>query len=116
MFNALARGKSEARQLIDNDHTVFESRGRGIRMTAIESLKDYDPVTGVGWVHTTTIAEAPDGRHVFRDKERLRFFTYWDITKFSIQAGFKKIDAYTEWKSKPTKKASASELVFVARK
>lgn len=116
IFNALATGRSEARRLTNNEHIVSESRARGIRMTAIEKLKDYDPVLGVGWVHTTSIVEAPDGRRVFRDKERLRFLTYWDITNFTSQAGFKQTSHYSDWKSKSSRKTGADELIFVARK
>ena len=116
IFNALDAGRSEARRLTNNDHIVSEARGRGIRITAIEKLKDYDPVQGVGWVHTTSIVEAPDGRHVFRDRERVRFFTYWDITRFTSQAGFKETSYYPDWKSKPAKKSTADEIVFIARK
>lgn len=116
IFNALATGRSEARRLTNNEDVVSESRGRGIRITAIEKLKGYDPVLGVGWVHTTSIIEAPDGRHVFHDKERLRFFTYWDIMNLTSQAGFKHTGYYTDWKTKPSRKTTANELVFVARK
>ncbi len=116
IFNALAAGRSEARRLTNNEHVVSDSRGRGIRMTAIEKLKNYDPVQGVGWVHTTSIVEAPDGRHVFRDRERGRFFTYRDITHFTGQAGFKETSHYPDWKMKPPKKPSADEIVFIARK
>ncbi len=100
----------------NNDHIVNESRGRGVRFTRIEKLKDYDPVLGVGWVHATDIVEAPDGRHVFRDKERVRFFTYWDITSFMSQAGFKEASYYPDWKPKLGEKPRANEIVFIARK
>ena len=116
IFNALATGRSDARKYLNGEHTVSESKGRGIRLTAIEELKHYDPVLGAGWVHTTTMVEAPDGGHIFRDKERVRFFTYWDITHFTGQAGFKETSSYPDWKAKPAKKPLANDLVFIARK
>ena len=116
IFNALATTRSETRRLTNNEDVVSESRGRGIRITAIEKLKRYDPVLGVGWIHTTTIVEEPEGRHVFRDKERMRFFTYWDLVNLTSHAGFRDTDQYPDWKTKASKNASADQLVFVARK
>ncbi len=116
IYNALVTGRSDARKLTNPDYLVTESRGRGIRITAIERLKDYDPVRGVGWVHTTSIVEAPDGRHVFRDRERFRFFTYWDMMRVLNEAGFKESSHYPDWKTKPVEKPKAEQIVFVARK
>lgn len=116
IYNALATSDSEVRKLTNADHVVTKSRGRGIRMTAIETLKDYDPVRGVGWIHTTSVVEAPDGRHVFRDRERFRFFTYWDMIHILNKAGFKELSHYPDWKTKPVRKPNAEQIVFVARK
>ncbi len=116
IYNAFGLGRSEARMLTNSDYLVTEARGRGIRITRIQRLKDYDPVLGLGWVHATDIIEAPDGRHVFRDRERFRFFTYWDIMHFLNGSGFKTPNIYTDWKTKPITKPKAEQLVFVARK
>jgi hypothetical protein len=116
IFNGLAAGKSETRRLIDHQQIVTESKGRGIRMTAIEELKNYDPVLGLGWIHTTTFIEAPDGRHVFRDKERYRLFTYSDITNFTSQAGFKETSHYAGWNPNLVRNPNGDVVVFVARK
>ncbi len=116
IYNALAAGRSEARRLTIGENLVTESRGRGIRITAIESLKDYDPVHGVGWIHTTSIVEAPDSRHVFRGRERFRFFTYWEMIRILNQAGFKEPSYYHDWKTNPVEKPKAAQIVFVARK
>ncbi len=116
IFNPLATGRSETRRLTNGESIVTESRGHGIRITAIEKLKDYDPVLGLGWIHTTTMSEAPDGRHIFRDKERMRFFTYWDMMNLMSQAGFKETSYYPDWKLKPPKKHMADQIVFIARK
>lgn len=106
----------EVRKLTSHESSVEDRRGRGIRITRINKLEDYDPVLGAGWVHSTDIVEAPDGRHVFRDKERFRFFTYWDITRYLEDAGFKTISQYADWKTKPVKKPVADQIVFIAHK
>lgn len=116
IYNGFATGKAETRKLMNTEDVVSESRGRGIRITAIEKLKRYDPVQGVGWIHTTTIVEEPDGRHVFRDKERIRYFTYWDIMNLMRHAGFRRTDQYVDWKAKTSRNPSADQLVFIARK
>ncbi|HVH14891.1 MAG TPA: class I SAM-dependent methyltransferase [Candidatus Angelobacter sp.] len=106
----------EIRKLTNHESIVEDRRGRGIRITRINKLEDYDPVLGTGWVHSTDIVEAPDGRHVFRDKERFRFFTYWDITRYLENAGFEIIGQYADWKTKPVKKPLADQIIFIARK
>ncbi len=116
IYNGLATGSSEARRLTNYDSLVSEVPGRGIRITRIEKLKDYDPVLGVGWVHSTDIIEAPDGGHVFRDRERFRFFTYWDIMRLLTDSGFKSPSTYPDWETRPIAKPKAEQLVFVARK
>lgn len=116
IYNGFATGNSEARRLTNSDFLVEEVRGRGIRITRVNKLRDYDPVLGVGWVHSTDIVEAPDGCHVFRDRERFRFFTYWDIMRFLTDSGFKEPSAYADWKTRATSKPKAEQLVFVAGK
>lgn len=106
----------EARKLTNHETIVEDQRGRGIRITRINKLEDYDPVLGTGWVHSTDIVEAPDGRHVFRDKERFRFFTYWDIRRYLENAGFTTNSQYADWKTKLVKKPVADQVVFIARK
>jgi hypothetical protein len=54
--------------------------------------------------------------HIFRDHERLRLFTYWDILHYLQVAGFKEIKCYPDWKIKPPKKPKAEMLIFVSRK
>jgi hypothetical protein len=106
----------EARKLINQENVVSDRRGRGIRITNIEKLEDFDPVSATGWIHTTTIIEAPDDYHVFRDKEMFRLFTLWDITRHLETAGFKTISQYPDWETRPVKKPVADQIVFVARK
>lgn len=106
----------ESKKLINHESLVSDRRGRGIRITGIEKLRAFDPVQAVGWIHTTSIIEAPDGRHIFRDKERYRLFTYWDITHYLKNAGFNTISHYPDWDPKPSKKPVADQIVFIARK
>ena len=113
IYNALG---PEVRKLTSHESSVEDQRGRGIRITRINKLEDYDPLLGAGWVHSTDIVEAPDGRHVFRDKERFRFFTYWDIRRYLENAGFKTISHYADWKTKLAKKPVADQIIFIARK
>jgi hypothetical protein len=70
----------------------------------------------VAWVEETGVIEAPDGKHVFRDKERIRLLTYWDILHYLKGAGFSGIEYYPDMRIKRTKNPKAEELVFVARK
>jgi SAM-dependent methyltransferase len=95
---------------------VTEDRAPSIRCTEIARLDDFDPIQGVAWWRETNIIEAPDGKHVFRDRERLRLFTYWGILHYLQAAGFKEIKCYPDWKIKPLKKPKAEKLVFVSQK
>jgi SAM-dependent methyltransferase len=113
IYNALG---PEARKLTSHEPTVNERRGRGIRITRIEKLEDYNPVLSAGWIHTTDIIEAPDGHHAFHDKEWFRYFTYSDLAHYLKTAGFKTISHYTDWKTKPVRNPLADQIVFVARK
>jgi SAM-dependent methyltransferase len=95
---------------------VVEDRVPGIHSTEVIRLRDFDPMYGVAWWQETSIIEAPDGVHIFRDRERLRLFTYWDILHYLQVAGFKDIKCYPDWKTNPPKKPKAETLVFVSRK
>jgi hypothetical protein len=96
----------ELRKLTNHENIVNDRRGHGIRIIRIEKLEDYNPVLGIGWVHSTDIIEAPDGRHVLRDKERFRFFTYWDMKHYLENAGFKTISHYAEPEDETCQEAS----------
>jgi 2-polyprenyl-3-methyl-5-hydroxy-6-metoxy-1,4-benzoquinol methylase len=115
-FNPFPMGESSFTELLKQGRTVEESYAPGIRITEIARLRDYDPVHGVAWIDETTFVEAPDGRHVFRDKERIRFFTYWDLARYLQEAGFKDTWFYPDWKQKPARKPKAKQVVLVARR
>jgi len=95
---------------------VVEERAPGIHSTEIIRLRDFDPMQGAAWWQETSIIEAPDGMHIFRDRERTRLFTYWDILHYLQASGFKEIKCYTNWRFEPPKKRKAETLVFIARK
>jgi SAM-dependent methyltransferase len=103
-------------KVIRQGQYVTEKRARGIRCTTILRPQDFDRIKGVAWWHETSIIEAADGTHVFRDSERERLFTYWDILHYLQATGFKDINCYPDWKIKPPKKPKAKELLFVSRK
>jgi SAM-dependent methyltransferase len=116
IFNSLYVGKGEFSDVIHKGVTVDESRARDIRIATICRLQDYDPIRGVTWVQETSVIEAPDGMHIFEDRERLRLFTYWDMMHYLNIAGFKEIRCYPDWETKPPKKPKAEILIFVSRK
>jgi SAM-dependent methyltransferase len=93
-----------------------ETRVSGMRYISIDRIQDFDPLQGVAWWQETHVIQAEDGVHIFRDRERVRLFTYWDILRYLQAAGFKEIKCYPDWKTKPPKKPKADWLVFVARK
>jgi SAM-dependent methyltransferase len=95
---------------------VVEDRAPGIHSTEIARLRDFDPMHGVAWWQETSIIKAPDGVHIFPDRERLRLFTYWDILHYLQAAGFKEVVCYPDWQTDPPKKPRAETLVFVSRK
>jgi SAM-dependent methyltransferase len=95
---------------------VIENRAPGISDTEIVHLRDFDPIYGVAWWEETDIIETPDGKHIFRDHERLRLFTYWDILHYLQASGFKEIKCYANWKFEPLKKRKAEMLIFTASK
>ncbi len=115
-FNPFSRGESSVSDLLRYGHSIEESHAPGIRITEIERLHDFDPLHGVAWVDETSFVEAPDGRHVFRDKERVRLFTYWDLACYLRESGFKDTWSYPDWKQKPVRKPKAKQVVFVARR
>jgi len=95
---------------------VIEDRVPGIHSTEIVRLRDFDPMHGVAWWDETSIIEAADGIHIFRDRERLRLFTYWDLLHYLQASGFKEIKCYTNWKIEPPKNRKAEVLIFIAHK
>lgn len=103
-------------QAIYKGLNVIEDRAPGVRITEICRLRDFDPLYGVTWWDETSIIEAPDGTHIFPERERLRLFTYWDILHYLQASGFKEIKCYTNWKFEPPKNRKAETLVFTARK
>jgi SAM-dependent methyltransferase len=112
VFNSLSE---KAHMLMQGWH-VEETRAQGIRCMDISRVEDFDQVRGVTWWEEISVIEAPDGVHVFRDRERTRLFTYWDILHYLQGAGFTEINCYPDWKIKSPKKPKATWLVFVARK
>jgi SAM-dependent methyltransferase len=101
---------------IQQGHYFNEVRVPGMRFISVDHVQDFDPLHGVAWWQETHIVEVPDGMHIFRERERLRLFTYWDILHYLQTAGFKQNKCYPDWKIKPPKKPKAEMLVFVARK
>jgi hypothetical protein len=86
-------------------------------MLSIDRVQDFDPLHGVvWWQETHIIEEAESGVHIFRDRERIRLFTYWDVIHYLQAAQFEDVKCYPDWKTKLPKKPKASWLVFVARK
>jgi 2-polyprenyl-3-methyl-5-hydroxy-6-metoxy-1,4-benzoquinol methylase len=101
---------------IQRGHYFNEVCVPNMRFISIDQVQDFNPVHGVAWWQETHVIEAPDGTHIFRERERLRLFTYWDILHYLQAAGFKFIRHYLDWKIKPPKKPKAEWLVFVSRK
>ena len=116
IYNPLYVGKGWFSGVIQKGLYVEESRARGIRITTINQLQDFDTIQGAAWEKETSIIEAPDGIHVFRDRERVRLFTYWDMLHYLQVAGFKEIKCYSDWKIKPPKNPKAKTLIFTSRK
>ncbi len=116
IFNPFTKGKNWVAEAMRSRDMIEEQKAPGIRVVEIQRTHDYDPVRGVVWVDETTIIEAPDGRHIFRDRERARLFTYWDIYHYLRSAGFRDVECYPDWEVKPTKTPKAEQLVFVARR
>ena len=103
-------------QTINKGLEVVEARAPSIHSTEVVRLRNFDPLHGVAWWQETSTIETPEGTHVFRDGERLRLFTYWDIVHYLQAAGFEEIKCYPDWEINPRKKPKAEKLVFVSRK
>lgn len=103
-------------QTIYKGLNVVEDRAPGIHSTEIARLRDFDPMHAVAWWQETSTIETPEGIHVFRDRERLRLFTYWDIVHYLKAVGFKEVKCYPDWETNPRKKPKAEKLVFVSQK
>jgi len=103
-------------KVIHQGYNVEETRVRGMRYMSVSRVQDFDPLHGVVWWQETSAIEAPDGLHIFRDRERTRLFTYWDILHYLQVTGFKEIKCYPDWKIKLPKKPKAESLIFVSRK
>lgn len=116
LFNPFSAGPGSLGRLIQGEQQVEESRAPGVRITEISELRDTDRAQGWGWLTETSVIEAPDGIHVFRDRERLRFLTYWDMLRILESAGFRDIECHPDWRLTPTPGAKARQLVFTARK
>ncbi len=116
VYNPFSKDRVWFSELIHKGLFVSESHARGIRITSTERLKDFDPIHGIGWDEETTMIESPDGLHVFRDRERFRLLTFWDIRHYLEAAGFHEIKCYPDWRTKSPKRPKAQQLVFVARK
>jgi len=114
--NPFGTGKERLSTLLQRGHRTETSRVPGLRITNVQRLGDLYPVLGVAWVEATSTIEASDGRHMFRDRERVRLFTYRDLANYLRAAGFDGIQCYPDWRRKQLKKPLAEELVFVARK
>jgi SAM-dependent methyltransferase len=104
-----------ARTRLEGYH-VQEARVHNMRYLNVDRVQDLDPVHGVTWWQEISVTDAPDGIHVFRERERMRLFTCWDILHYLQEAGFEEIVCYPDWKTKPPRKPKAERLVFVSRK
>jgi SAM-dependent methyltransferase len=101
---------------IQRGHYINEVCVPGMRFISVDQVQDFDPVHGVAWWNETHIVETPEGTHVYRERERFRLLTYWEILHYLQAADFKEIKCYPDWKIRPTKKPKAELLVFVAKK
>ena len=101
---------------IQRGHYFNETIVPDMRYTSIDRVQDFDPLHGVAWWQEKHVIEIPDGVHVFREQERLRLFTYWEMLHYLRVTGFKEIKCYLDWETKPPKKPKAEWLVFVSRK
>jgi 2-polyprenyl-3-methyl-5-hydroxy-6-metoxy-1,4-benzoquinol methylase len=115
IYNPFTRSGRELMELLDRGTYVNEVRAPGIRIMEVDKLKDFDPVKGVLLSDEISVVEAPDGNHVFRDQERVRLLTFWDVKRYLEDAGFEEIVTYADWKLRQKGRPEAGELVFVAR-
>lgn len=116
VFNPLSRERSGSGALIHQEPRIGDDQAPGIRILDVTQIKDFDPVHGWGWAEETSVIEAPDGPHVFRDRERIRFFTYGDVLHLLEAAGFRDIACYPDWSFRRVRRPPALQLVFAARK
>jgi ubiquinone/menaquinone biosynthesis C-methylase UbiE len=115
IYNPFTRSRDELMELLDRGMFVDEMQAAGIRITEVNKLRDYDPVEGVAWADEIAVVEAPDGHHIFRDRERYRLLTFWDVKRYLEDAGFKEVVPYAGWKVNHTRRSKAEQIVFVAR-
>ena len=115
IYNPFTRSRKELMELLDRGTFVDEMEAPGIRIREVNKLEDFDPVHGVLWADEVAVVEAPDGRHVFRDRERYRLLTFWDVKRYLEDAGFKEVVPYADWKVEQKGKPKAEQIVFVAQ-
>ena len=101
---------------IQRGHYFNETIVPDMRYTSIDRVQEFDPIHGVAWWQETHAIEVPDGVQIFRERERLRLFTYWEMLHYLQAAGFKNVKCYPDWEIKPPKRPKAEWLVFVSRK
>jgi SAM-dependent methyltransferase len=101
---------------IQRGHYFNEVSVPKMRFTSVDQVQDFDSLHGVAWWQETHIIETPEGTNVFRERERLRLFTYWDMLHYLQATGFNQTKCYPDWNMKPPKKPRAEWLVFVSRK
>jgi len=116
IFNPFSRSPNELVEIVRSGRSTSERHARGVRVTEIAELERFDAVLGVGWASETAIAEAPDGVHVFRDREQFRLLTYWDMARYFRDSKFREVYCYPDWLKKPPRTPRAEQLVFIARK
>jgi SAM-dependent methyltransferase len=116
VFNPFTTGKTWVAELLRKGEVVKTVRARGIRITEIMKVRSLDPVRGVMWVDEASFVEAPDGKHVFRDRERARLLTYWEMLHHLQEAGFSNVECYPDWNRKRAEKKKAEQLVFIGQK
>ena len=115
--NPLYEGKDWfALNMVQRGSLVQEISVKGMRYSGINTVQDFDPIHGVVWWQETSIIEDSDGVHIFRDRERLRLFTYLEFLNYLQLAGFKNIQCYPDWETQQQKKIKGEKLVFVSHK
>ena len=116
IYNPFSPGEGWLGALLRDEPRVEENSVPGLSIRTTERRGEWDPVRGVAWLEETMEVEGRDGRQVFEDRERIRLFTYWDVLALLNAAGFRSIDCYPDWRSKPRKQPKAQELVFVSQR
>jgi SAM-dependent methyltransferase len=101
---------------IQKGHYFSEVSVPKMRFTSVDQVQDFDPLHAVAWWQETHIIETPEGTNVFREHERLRLFTYWDMLHYLQATGFRETKCYPDWKIRSSKRPKAEWLVFVSRK